>query len=89
MAKMVHCVKLNKDLPGFDKPPIAGELGQKIYESISKEAFKMFKEYFLMMVNEYRLDLASPKTDQIFLDQANEFLFGTGGKLPDEFKPAE
>jgi Fe-S cluster biosynthesis and repair protein YggX len=45
----------------------------------------MFLDYFKMVVNEYRLDLASPETDKIFLDQMQEFFFGTGGKLPNEY----
>lgn len=85
--RIVHCVKLDKDLPGFDKPPLPGELGKRIYDSISKDAFKMFKDYFLMFVNEYRLDLSNTKTDEIFLTQAEEFLFGTGGEPPKEFVP--
>lgn len=85
--RIVHCIKLNKDLPGLDRLPVQGELGQKVYDSISKEAFKMFLDYFKMIVNEYRLDLSNPETDKIFLDQMNEFLFGTGGNLPDEYKP--
>ena len=43
------CVKLKKELPGLLKPPVPGELGQKIYKNISKEAFKMFLEHFLMI----------------------------------------
>ena len=85
--RMVLCVKLNKELPGLKRLPFQGELGQKIYDNISQEAFNMFKDYFLMIVNEYRLDLSSPKTDQLFLDQAKEFFFGEGGQLPDQYKP--
>lgn len=83
--RIVHCVKLNKDLPGLDKQPVPGELGKRIFENVSKEGFKMFLDYFKMIVNEYRLDLASPESDKIFLDQMEEFFFGKGGKLPDEY----
>ena len=40
--RIVHCVKLNKDLPGLDRLPLQGELGQRVYDNVSKEAFKMF-----------------------------------------------
>jgi Fe-S cluster biosynthesis and repair protein YggX len=83
--RIVHCVKLNKDLPGLDRQPVPGELGKRVFENVSKEGFKMFLDYFKMIVNEYRLDLASPESDKIFLDQMEEFLFGKGGKLPDEY----
>jgi Fe-S cluster biosynthesis and repair protein YggX len=85
--RLVNCVKLKKQLPGMDRPPVPGDLGKQIYENVSKEAFTMFLDYFKMIVNEYRLDLGNPATDQIFLDQMKEFLFGTGGKLPDEYVP--
>jgi len=45
----------------------------------------LFLDYFKMIVNEYRLDLSSPESDKLFLDQMEEFFFGKGGKLPDEF----
>ncbi|MBS1517142.1 MAG: oxidative damage protection protein [Bacteroidetes bacterium] len=87
--RTVHCIKLDQDLPGLDKPPIDGELGQKIYESVSKQGFKMFLDHFKMIVNEYRLDLTSPATDKIFEDQMREFFFGDGIKLPDEYVPPD
>lgn len=85
--RIVHCVKLDQDLPGLDKPPIDNELGKKIYDNVSKQAFKMFADHFKMIVNEYRLDLTSPATDKIFEDQMREFFFGGGIKLPDEYVP--
>lgn len=87
--RTVNCVKLKKELPGLDRPPIPGELGEKIYNSISKEAFNMFLEHFKMIVNEYRLDLSSPATDKIFEEQMNEYFFGEGMKLPDEYTPPD
>lgn len=86
-VRLVNCIKLKKELPGLSSPPIPGELGQQVYDNVSKEAFNMFLEHFKMVVNEYRLDLSSPATDRIFEDQMREFFFGEGGKLPDEFVP--
>jgi len=87
--RIVHCIKLDQDLPGLDKAPIGGELGQKIYDSVSKQGFKLFLEHFKMIVNEYRLDLTSPATDKIFEEQLREFFFGDGIKLPDEYVPPD
>ncbi|MBL8008476.1 MAG: oxidative damage protection protein [Ignavibacteria bacterium] len=86
-TRTVHCIKLDQDLPGLDKPPVGGELGEKIYNSVSKQAFRMFLDHFKMIVNEYRLDLTSPATDKVFEDQMREFFFGGGIKLPDEYVP--
>lgn len=85
--RTVHCIKLEQDLPGLDRPPVPGELGKKIFENVSKQAFKMFLDHFKMIVNEYRLDLSSPATDKIFEDQMREYFFGGGIKLPDEYVP--
>jgi Fe-S cluster biosynthesis and repair protein YggX len=85
--RIVHCVKLDKDLPGLAKPPIPGEMGQRVYDNVSKEAFKMFLDYFKMIINEYRLDLTSPESDKIFEDRMKEFFFGKGGKLPEQYTP--
>lgn len=87
--RIVHCVKLDKDLPGLAKPPVPGELGQMIYEKVSKEAFKMFMDYFKIIVNEYRIDLTSPESDKIFADQMKEFFFGKGGEMPGQFTPGK
>ena len=54
-VRIVHCIKLNKDLPGLDRQPVPGELGKKIYDNVSKEGFKMFLDYFKLIVNEYHL----------------------------------
>lgn len=88
-SRTVHCIKLEQDLPGLDKPPLPGELGRKIYENVSKQAFKMFLDHFKMIVNEYRLDLSSPATDKVFEEQMREFFFGGGIKLPDEYVPPD
>ena len=87
--RFVHCIRLKKELPGLSRAPVPGELGQKIYDNVSKMAFEEFKEHFKMVVNEYRLDLSSPDTDKIFEDQMREFFFGDGIKLPDEFVPPD
>ena len=85
--RIVRCIKLHQDLPGLDRPPLPGELGEQIYENVSKQAFKMFAEHFKMIVNEYRLDLSSPATDKVYEDQLRDYFFGEGMKLPDEFVP--
>jgi Fe-S cluster biosynthesis and repair protein YggX len=87
--RIVHCIKLDKDLPGLAKPPVPGELGQMIYEKVSKEAFKMFMDYFKIIVNEYRIDLTSPESDKIFVDQMKEYFFGKGGEMPGQFSPGK
>lgn len=88
-VRLVQCVKLNKELPGLDNLPLEGEIGQKVYDNVSKEAFKMFLEHFKMIINEYRLDLTNPATDKVFEEQMEEYFFGSGAQLPDEYVPPE
>ena len=85
--RIVHCIKLDQDLPGLRKPPLPNELGQRIYENVSQQAFNMFKEHFKMIINEYRLDLTSPQSDKVYEDSLREYFFGEGMKLPDEYVP--
>jgi Fe-S cluster biosynthesis and repair protein YggX len=85
--RIVHCIKLNKDLPGLDRPPALGEIGKKVYDNVSKEAFKMFLDYFKMIVNEYRLDLNSPESDKIYEERMREFFFGADTKPPEQYVP--
>lgn len=85
--RIVHCVKLKEDLPGLDAPPIPGPLGKKIYEQVSAQAWKMFEEHFIMVTNEYRLDLMDDSTNQIFFDQIQKFLFEDSAKPPEGYVP--
>jgi Fe-S cluster biosynthesis and repair protein YggX len=82
---MVNCVKLGKELPGVSYVPFKGDLGKKIYESVSQEAWMMWVEHSKMIVNEYRLDLASPSGQKILLEQAEKYFFGDGAQLPPDY----
>ena len=75
MARTVRCVKMEQDLEGLDKPPIPGDLGTRIYESVSKQAWAAFLEHFKMVMNEYRINLMDPKSDEIFKMQIIEYFF--------------
>lgn len=85
MPRTVHCVKLNADLEGLERAPIPGELGKKVYENVSKQAWKMFEDHFKMVMNEYRLNLMDPRTDEIFKQQVTEFLFSGTAASPEGF----
>ena len=85
MARMVKCAKLGRELPGVSYVPFKSDLGKKIYESISQEAWKMWVEHSKMIVNEYRLDLASAEGQKVLLEQAEQYFFGEGAQLPPDF----
>ena len=87
MARLVKCIKLGQELEGLDKPPLPGDLGQRIYDNVSKQAWEVWRRQMVMLINEYRLNLADPKASE-FLDQETEkYFFGEGSQLPQEFVP--
>ena len=86
-TRMVHCVKFDKDLPGLDRPPWRGELGKRIYENVSKDAWKLWIEHSKMVMNEYRLNPLDPSSQKVMEEQLQEFFFGEGAKLPEGYVP--
>ena len=87
MPRMVKCAKLGRELPGLDEPPFDTELGQKIYENVSAEAWKMWAEHSKMLLNEYRLQPWKPEAQQFLVEQMQQYFFGAGAQLPKEFVP--
>lgn len=81
--RMVKCVKLHKELPGLEEAPWFGELGQRIYDNVSEEAWGMWLNHLRMLINEYRL-VPSTKEAQDFIGaQMEQFFFGAGaGAVP-------
>jgi Fe-S cluster biosynthesis and repair protein YggX len=76
MPRMVKCAKLGQELPGVIYRPFNNELGQRIYDNISQDAWRMWIEQSKMMVNEYRIDLTSPQGQRMLLEKAEQFFFG-------------
>jgi Fe-S cluster biosynthesis and repair protein YggX len=86
--RTVFCVKLQKELPGLDEVPFDGHpLGQRIYEHVSKDAWKQWVEHLKMMMNEYRLNLGTVESQEFVLKQMEEYFFGKGAELPPDYKP--
>jgi Fe-S cluster biosynthesis and repair protein YggX len=84
-TRMVHCVKFDRDLPGLDRPPWKGELGKRVYETVSKDAWKLWIEHSKMVMNEYRLNPLDPSSQKIMEEQMEQFFFGEGAKLPEGY----
>jgi len=85
--RLVNCIKLGHELPGLTSQPMPGEIGKKIYENVSQKAWDEFIEYFKMVINEYRLDLTNPVSDQIFEQKAEEYFFGDSYTMPEGYIP--
>ena len=87
MARMVNCVKLKREAEGLDFPPYPGELGKKLWESVSKEAWQLWLKHQTMLVNENRLNLADARARQYLARQMEQFFFGDGGDKPTGYVP--
>lgn len=79
MSRMVDCAKLNKMAEGLDRPPYPGELGQRVFDNISKEAWQLWLQQQTILINENRLSLADPKSRVFLEEQMVKFLFEGGG----------
>ena len=87
-AHKVFCVKFQKEMEGLEEVPFEGHpLGQRIYDNVSKEAWRMWVEHSKMLMNEYRLNPLDPNSLKIMQDQMEQFFFGEGAKLPDSYVP--
>jgi Fe-S cluster biosynthesis and repair protein YggX len=84
---MVQCVKLGREAEGLEKPPMKGELGKRIFENVSRDAWKMWLEHSKMMINEFRLDLMSETGQRIWMTECEKFFYGEGAALPPEYVP--
>ena len=87
MTRMVHCVKYDRELPGLDRPPIPGDLGEKIYENVSAQAWRMWREHVVILINHYGLNMVDPRAQEFMNAQLEEFFFGEGAKMPEEWVP--
>jgi Fe-S cluster biosynthesis and repair protein YggX len=86
-GRIVHCVKFQKDLPGLDEPPWPGDLGRRIYENVSVEAWKMWEERMKMILNEYRLMPWQKEAQELVTKHMEDFFFGEGAALPPGYVP--
>jgi Fe-S cluster biosynthesis and repair protein YggX len=89
-ARQVFCVKFQREMQGLDEVPFEGHpLGQKIFENVSKEAWKMWLEHMKMLMNEYRLNLGTQEAQEFLLKQMDEYFFGQGAALPPDYVPPQ
>lgn len=87
MARSVNCVKLGREAEGLDRPPYPGELGKRIYQNVSKEAWQLWLKHQTMLINEYRLTPVDPKARKFLEEQMEQFFFGQGSAPPEGYVP--
>ncbi len=88
MTRMVQCVKLGREAEGLDRPTYPGELGERIYLNVSKEAWAEWLKHQTMLINEYRLTPVEPKARKFLEEQMEKYFFSEeGSEAPKEFVP--
>ncbi|MGO9802432.1 MAG: oxidative damage protection protein [Steroidobacteraceae bacterium] len=87
MSRVVQCVLLKREAPGLERPPYPGELGRRIYESVSREAWARWLAQQTMLINEYRLTPMEPKARKFLEGEMEKFFFGAGSEPPQGFQP--
>ena len=85
MARVVMCRKLGRQLPGLEEPPFFGDLGRRIYDEISAEAFALWQTHAKTLISSYRLNLAEQGAREFLAQQMEEFFFGSDAQMPDWF----
>jgi len=85
--RTVYCQKLKKEAEGLDFPCYPGELGQRVYDNISKEAWQAWLDHQTMLINEYRLNMLEPNAREFLKEEMQKFLFGEGSDKPQGYVP--
>lgn len=85
MTRMVNCVKLGREAEGLDRAPYPGELGQKIFANVSKEAWQEWLKFQTMLINEHRLSPVDPKSRKFLETEMEKYFFGEGSAPPPDF----
>ena len=89
MTRTVNCVVLGREAEGLDRAPYPGELGQRIYEQVSKQAWQQWLAHQTMLINEYRLVVIEPQAREFLREQMEQFFFGGGAAAPEGYVPPE
>ena len=88
-GRTVFCAKFQKELPGLDSPPWPGELGQRIYENVSADAWKLWEDRMKMILNEYRLMPWQKEAQELVAKHMEDFFFGQAAALPPGYVPEQ
>jgi Fe-S cluster biosynthesis and repair protein YggX len=87
MSRTVTCVLLKKEAEGLDFAPYPGELGQRIYGNVSKEAWQQWLGHQTMLINEYRLSPIEPEARKLLETEMEKFFFTGDAQKPQEYVP--
>ena len=87
MPRTIYCQYLQREADGLDRVPYPGDLGKRIYEDISAEAWRAWVGHQTMLINEYRLVPIEPKARKFIEAEMEKYFFGEGADKPTGFVP--
>lgn len=82
MSHIVFCVKLQKETEGLERPPYPGKLGERVYNEVSKEAWRGWLKHQTLLINENRLNMTDLKSRQFLATEMEKYFFGEGSAAP-------
>jgi len=80
---------LGEELEGLERPPYPGELGKRIFENVSKQAWQQWLQHQTMLINEYRLSVIDPKARKFLEAEMQKFLFEGNAEKPEGYQPED
>lgn len=89
MGRTVNCALLNKEADGLDFVPYPGELGKRVFDNVSKEAWQQWLAHQTILINEYRLTPIEPEARKFLEAEMEKFFFGGGSARPQEYVPTD
>jgi len=89
MPRIVKCVKLGRELPGLNRPPFPGALGQRVFENVSQMGWQLWQSQSALLINHYGLILRDPAAQKFLMEQLEEFFFGEGAQMPEDWTPED
>ncbi len=87
MARMVECAKLGRELPGLEKAPFPGPLGQRIFDEISQAAWDQWREHQTILINHYALNPVDPEDRKTLRREMEKFFFSERVQKPEGWVP--
>jgi len=87
MQRLIFCHRLKKQAPGLTAPPYPGKLGQRIFESISQQAWQQWLQQQTLLINENRLNLLDQKARAFIEEKMEKFLFAAEDEKPPGYTP--
>ena len=84
---VVQCAKIGLELEALDRPPFPGPLGQRIYDNVSKEGWRLWQGQATLLINHYGLNMVDPRAQELLFEQMEQFFFGDDAQMPEGWTP--